>query len=67
MKATQAQIITQVFGPETRTNYDATVHNAAVTVRHTFSAPSNATHFEYYTGADKAAFAKAVQKELAAQ
>lgn len=66
MKATQAQIIAQVFGPETRTNYDAAIRNAAIMVRNTFSAPSKASHVEHYTGADKVAFAKAVQQELAA-
>ena len=64
MKPTQAQIIAQVFGPETRTNYNAAVHNAVIIVETSFRAPSNASHKQYYTAADKTAFAKAVQAEL---
>lgn len=65
VKASQSEIIRQWFGPETRTGR-TDIHNACVQVSEDFFAPSGASHPQYFTAADRAAFAKAVQKQMSA-
>lgn len=62
-KPTLAAVLAQLFdnGP-----YTTLIHNAAATVNSHFFAPSGATHAEYYTAADRQAFAVAVQAQAAA-
>lgn len=60
--ASLAAILAQLFdnGP-----YTTAIHNAALIVDSDFAAPSGANRAEYYTQADRYAYAVAVQAQAA--